>query len=426
MRGFLSKNRIAIDLVEPVVYLRGLQDQATHTTIRGAVKLNLKDSATIRSISVRLLGNSRTTWDEDGPSGVIGQSKRYESFKSFINFVIPVYQASETRLKQPLMLPPGRHRYPFEICLPNSLPESVDMSEAKVSYKLIASVEDDKRQNSNVIPEFLKSSQATAETAIQLVRLPSNADLTNDNSGESITSHHHQENLCDFDITIEKSAISPGSLLPVSLQVTPLMKGIRIEQIHGRLQERRNLQIPEQQAKRSSEKNHFLEQKGSSKHAVKADLDSLGGQWGERIVFAMPESQNRPKLHHSTDAHPEISVQHWLQLSVWVSCPEPGTKNKRIQKSLVFDNQINVLNQCVAGHANEDCVALPIYEKEAVQDTSISKNQILNRHMSGGYCAYQFVEPCKPIPQPVVNQNAAPLHPPPEYNDIFEAPQVSV
>ncbi|CAM0136527.1 hypothetical protein VKS41_003329 [Umbelopsis sp. WA50703] len=425
MRRLLSKNRIAIDLVEPVVYLRGLQEEATHTTIRGAVKVNLKDSAVIRSISLRLLGNSLTTWDEDGPSGVNGQPKRYESYKSFVNSVIPIYQASEVESQQPLALSSGQHRYPFEICLPNSLPESVDMSEAKVSYKLIATLEDEKRPNNNVIPEFLKSSQDTAETAIQLVRLPSDADLTNDSTGESMTSHHHHPNLCDFDITIEKTAVSPGSLLPISLQVTPLMKGVRIEQIHSRLKERCDLKIPEQQAKRTSEKNHFLEQKGPSKHAVNADLDTLGGHWDGRIVFAIPESQSRPKLHHSTIAHPEISVQHWLQLSVWVSCPEPGTKNKRMRKSLVFDTKINVLNKCVAGHANEDCVALPIYQ-EAVRDISISKNQTLNRHMNGGYCAYQLVEPNKPTPQSFVNQNTGSLLPPPDYHEITEAPQVSV
>jgi hypothetical protein len=415
MMRILSKNPIHIDLVEPIVYLRGSHQDDTHTTIKGSVIVDLRDSTLIKNLSVRLLGNSNTAWEEGGPTGVGGQQRRFKSSKSFIDSTIPLYPTTESESERLMLLSPGQHRYPFELCLPNSLPESVDFEEATVSYKLIATLEKEKRQGNAMIPGFLQSKSDTAEEPIQLVRLPSDAVLTSDGLRESITAHHHHPDLCDYHITIEKNAISPGGILPLSVRVIPLVKGVRIEHLHTRLQERRDLKIPEQHVHRTLENFHYLRRQDQAKMTVKVDVESC---WDERIVFVVPEADSRPNLHHSTMAHPDISVQHWLQVTVLVSYP---CASGRAQKVLVLDTKMNVLNECVAGHADEDCVALPRYQ-EAVCDER--KNYTLHSYSDGGYCAYELFEP---------NHNAASVRdifglliPPPAYDEQIQVHDVPV
>jgi len=408
------------------VYLRGSHQDNTHTTIKGAVVVDLQDSTLIKNISVRLLGNSTTAWEEGGPTGVGGQQRRFQSTKSFIDSTIPLYPTTESESERLMLLSPGQHRYPFELCIPNSLPESVDFEEATVSYKLVATLEKEKRQGNTMIPGFLQSKLDTAEEPIHVVRLPSDAVLTSDGLRESITANHHHPDMCDYHVTIEKNAISPGGLLPVSARVIPLLKGMRIEHVHIRLQERRDLRIPEQQVKHTLEKFYYLRRRDQAKMAVKADVDNFGNYWEERIVFVVPEADSRPHLHHSTMAHPDISVQHWLQVTVLVSYPcGGGNKSERAQKALVLDTKINVLNECVAGHADEDCVALPMYQ-EAIRDDVARKNYSLHHYSDGGYCAYELVEPNHAANHQSVRDVFGLLLPPPAYDEEIQVHEVPI
>ncbi|KAH8550977.1 hypothetical protein BGW37DRAFT_64536 [Umbelopsis sp. PMI_123] len=420
MIRLLSKNPLNIDLVEPIVYLRGSHQDDTHTTVKGAVTIDLQDSTLIKSISVQLVGKSITAWEEGGPTGVGGQQKRFQSSKTFIDSTIPIYPSAQSDSERLMVLSPGQYRYPFELCLPNSLPESVNFEEAKVTYKLIATLEKEKRQGSSLLPGFLQAKLDTAEEEINLVRLSSDAVLTSDGMRESITAHHQLPDLCDYHITIEKSAISPGGILPVSVRVTPHRKGMRIEHVHVRLQERRDLKIPEKQVHRKLEKVHYLRRQDQAKMTVNADIDELGSSWDERIVFVVPEAASCPNLHHSTMAHPDISVQHWLQVTVLIAYP--GEKNKVSQRALVLDTKINVLNECVAGHADEDCVALPKYQPDLRDDHPRKSNELQN-YSHGGYCAYELVEP---NPQQSVRDIFGLLLPPPAYDEQIEVREVPI
>lgn len=420
MIRLLSKNTVHIDLVEPVVYLRGSHQDDTHTTVKGAVILNLQDSTLFKNITVRLLGQSTTAWEEGGPTGVGGQQRRFGSSKTFIDSIIPIYPTVQSEAERLMILSPGRYRYPFELCLPNSLPESVNFEEAKVNYKLIATLEKEKRQGNSILPGFLQAKVDTAEQEINLVRLASDAVFTSDGLRESITAHHQLPDLCDYHITVEKSAISPGGILPVSVRVIPHLKGMRIEYVHVRLQERRDLKIPEKQVQDSLEKQHYLRRQDHAKMTVNADIDELGSCWEDRIVFVVPEADRCPNLHHSTMAHPEISVQHWLQVTVLVAYP--GESSKPTQRALVLDTKITVLNECVSSHADEDCVALPQYQ-EASRDDHPRKSHNLQHYSHGGYCAYELVEP---NPQQSVRDVFGLPLPPPAYDEQIDIRGVSI
>lgn len=61
----MFRQSVSIDLVEPMVCLRGQpNDKQTVNIIRGAVRLQLSHAAIVHSIAVQFTGTSKTLWPE--------------------------------------------------------------------------------------------------------------------------------------------------------------------------------------------------------------------------------------------------------------------------------------------------------------------------------------------------------------------------
>ncbi|KAI9305481.1 hypothetical protein BJ944DRAFT_265112 [Cunninghamella echinulata] len=55
---------LSIDLIEPIVYLHGPKDKHTVNILRGIIKLKLKKSIHMDSITIQFIGISKTLWPE--------------------------------------------------------------------------------------------------------------------------------------------------------------------------------------------------------------------------------------------------------------------------------------------------------------------------------------------------------------------------
>lgn len=61
----MFRQSVSIDLVEPMVCLRGQpNDKQTVNIIRGAIRLQLSHAAIVHSITVQFTGTSKTLWPE--------------------------------------------------------------------------------------------------------------------------------------------------------------------------------------------------------------------------------------------------------------------------------------------------------------------------------------------------------------------------
>jgi hypothetical protein len=61
----MFRKSVSIDLVEPVICLRGKpKDKQTLNILRGAIRLELSHSAIVHSITIQFIGTSKTLWPE--------------------------------------------------------------------------------------------------------------------------------------------------------------------------------------------------------------------------------------------------------------------------------------------------------------------------------------------------------------------------
>lgn len=61
----MFRKSVSIDLVEPIVCLRGQpKDKQTINILRGAVRLQLSHSILIHTITIQFVGISKTLWPE--------------------------------------------------------------------------------------------------------------------------------------------------------------------------------------------------------------------------------------------------------------------------------------------------------------------------------------------------------------------------
>lgn len=72
----MFRKSVSIDLVEPVVCLRGQpKDKQTINILRGAVRLQLTHACIVHSITIQFIGVSKTLW----PEGKTERKKQRES-----------------------------------------------------------------------------------------------------------------------------------------------------------------------------------------------------------------------------------------------------------------------------------------------------------------------------------------------------------
>ncbi|KAI8340885.1 hypothetical protein BC941DRAFT_511184 [Chlamydoabsidia padenii] len=315
---FLLKS-LSIELIEPVVYLGGVKDKQTITILRGVIHLQLKRSIHMKSATIQFIGSSKTCWPE--------ASKQWDK-QVLVDSIIPVCHT-------PMQLKKGKHTFPFEILLSNTLSESIECGLGHVRYKLICQIH---RQS------HFKTTKWRVKQSVILVRLPSQ------DSPRCITQTHHVTPYDQLDIAVEIAHLTPGSSLPISVYFSNPDSVLSLDEITVKLIERQKFRAPSKQSTRILHHEITLFQQ----HQQQQGNDD----WREtRFVFLVPDSLQV----HPTTANRIIRVRHWVQVALTLTLANGETKE------LWMDTPISVLLSPL-----DDYHTLPVYPSGTIQPTAPS------------------------------------------------------
>ncbi|KAJ2960584.1 hypothetical protein NQZ79_g3996 [Umbelopsis isabellina] len=360
----MFKKSVSIQLIEPVVYIRGTTDHTVqyNNIIRGYVVLQSTGTTAIQAVKLNLIGIAKTIW----PEGIGADGNQTCDKKRFINQCIDIDLPHNNVTNRHYTAYSGYNRLPFEMFIPSNIPESIDCDLGFVEYKLVATV--------YKIRRFPFSSQLVTDMPIQLIRLPIDCTISGDGPAESVSISRALSNFGDYAITIEKQVVTPGTTLPVSLRILSNVKNARIEGVVVKIHERCTIRAPDKGVTRII--NHKITLRRTDQISAKLgiNLDDLGGgvAWEDRIFYEIPDDR-KMRLHAST-TYRDISVRHWIQVLVRLSVPNTNSEEletqPRVFKEVMLDSKLCVLR---AGALTEDLVTLPQYsEKIQGNDMSIA------------------------------------------------------
>lgn len=265
--------------------------------------------------------------------------------------------------QQSLLLNSGTTRFSFEMPLPSGIPETVHCTQVNVDYNLTLSM--DYKQASGIT---YKMHEEIVKDII-LARLPESGILTGDDYPNTIDSHKHFSNWCQYRITLDKKAIALGSSLPLHIEVAPTVKGLRINQVFLQLLERRNVK-PEHDTQKSSQLCHFLR----PDHAMALPAQPLDAPWEGKCDYLIPDDGS---IAHSTESYPGFQVTHTLLVSLLISLPDDKDGVQKVNtRTISFQTQLDVLDSHFSQLGDVDVGKLPAY------DCPISLEEIekLNQH----------------------------------------------
>ncbi|CAO3614816.1 unnamed protein product [Mucor fragilis] len=316
----MFRKSVSIDLVEPIVCLRGQpKDKQTINIIRGAVRLQLSHSILIHTITIQFVGVSKTLWPE---------ASQHWDKHILVDSIIPV-------CKNSVLLKKGTHSFPFEILLSNALSESIECGLGNVRYKLLCQV--------HVKPRFIFINKSILRTQrpVVLMRLP-----TLESQQQCITQTHViNDHGGQLTLVIEKSHVLPGSLIPISFYFSPSCQVVAVDQIDVTMIERQKYRAPSKQTNRILHQEIALSSPSSAAPPHIADNEL-------RCVYAVP-SKHTIQVRAST-SHPNIRVRHWIQIYLRLELKDQSTKD------LQMDAPISVLLASV-----DDYLNLPMYTSKS-------------------------------------------------------------
>ncbi|CDS12611.1 hypothetical protein LRAMOSA04797 [Lichtheimia ramosa] len=313
----MFRKSLSIQLVEPVVYLRGHpKDKHTINILRGLIRLQLSHPALIQSVTIQFVGTAKTLWPE---------ASQHWDKHVIVDSVIPISRS-------PVSLKRGAHAFPFEILLSNALSESVECGLGHVRYKLLCQVQ--------MKPAWAPfTTQIKTQRPVVLVRLPQ------DSVPRCITQTHTlSPNGQELHVLVESAHITPGTPLALSFSFSH-PPGI-INDLCVKLIERQKFRA---RAKRTTRILHH-EITLAPRDPPILDHRQIDGAHTElRCVFAVPDKHTL-QLHPST-VNPNIRVRHWIQIALHFTMSD-GTP-----KEVLMDAPVSVIMDTI-----EDYITLPAYE----------------------------------------------------------------
>lgn len=168
--------------------------------LRGHVNVTTIRQTFLSKIYISITGQGVVAW-EDPQFGSFNASEEYINAKHIVE---------DRGLHEPLSLPKGAHKFPFEYQLPDNLPSSFIGKFGSVTYVLKAIVNGEKGETNITSEPFL---------VIRKAALPENSRSS---SSRSIEQRYWK--LCStgkikFDVTIDKTGACPGEDLYIQSEV---------------------------------------------------------------------------------------------------------------------------------------------------------------------------------------------------------------
>jgi hypothetical protein len=136
---------LSVSVASDVVVLKGFTEDAPSTTLSGYVVLDLSEATRIDSIALAFVGSaSIPSFDKHMCVHLVSvleisaadQILRPDASYTICTFNSPLFQCNGSKYRY---FCPGKHSFPFNICLGGSLPASTVASPRGISYELRAS-----------------------------------------------------------------------------------------------------------------------------------------------------------------------------------------------------------------------------------------------------------------------------------------------
>ncbi|CUM63438.1 uncharacterized protein PRCAT00001013001 [Priceomyces carsonii] len=274
------------NLDHDVLVLKGNETEASSALLTGNIVLSLKESISVKKISLRLYGTLRMSWTEQMgstrgsaprtfkferqifehlwdsndlthhihayrtnesssgnalPVGTLSKTHSTASLKSLghasrsLSSTSLTGKASSARssstnlaalssLKGDQVLTPGNYEIPFNAILPGNMPESVDgLPGGAVIYKMEATIDRGKFHNNMVTKRHLRIVRTLGSDAVEL--------------SETVAVDNTWPKKVEYSINVPSKAIAIGSGTPISFMLVPLMKGLKLGEIKLQLVE---------------------------------------------------------------------------------------------------------------------------------------------------------------------------------------------
>jgi hypothetical protein len=123
-----------------------------------------------------------------------------------------------------LSLPAGNYEWPFELVLPGDTPESLEgIPDAGITYTLRATINRGKLARHISCTKRLRIIRTLAPTALEFMH--------------SVSVEQTWVNKVDYSISIPSKAVTFGGSVPLEIRLTPLAKGLELQQIVVKLVE---------------------------------------------------------------------------------------------------------------------------------------------------------------------------------------------
>ncbi|RUP46258.1 hypothetical protein BC936DRAFT_147161 [Jimgerdemannia flammicorona] len=283
-------------------------------------------------------------------SHLIGVSLRKAADKILHTQYITVLTApSDT----PIHLPAGKHRYTFELSLPNSLTETIEFDKQgiAVTHSLFANLH-------RIGSRWLSNPILRTRRDICVIRVPS-ADEAN--AEQTFVVNHSAPGVANIQILLEKATVVMGMVAPVVVKVSARLQGLIFEGLEVNMVEKRSHEkgADTGQARRKEEITEVSLKQRDGTWLKKAELDGTNGEWEGRAEFMVPGCGNG--LSPSIKSYPNLIVEHQLQLKLKLTAPAPEEWSEPPGSRVTREFNLRAALRVLSCRAVDDYIALPKY-----------------------------------------------------------------
>ncbi|KAJ2635932.1 hypothetical protein GGF40_003301 [Coemansia sp. RSA 1286] len=205
-------SRLELALDQPDIVLRGVADDAQDTLFCGQLVVHLAEPIRVKGLKLVLEGHERLEWEyhNDGTVSSVFHRESTPITHKWTFFTTADGSKPET-------WDAGRHVFPFSLVFPGSLPESITLPYANVSYQLKATL-----RRTGIMPNI------SASWPVVVKR-----DLTVDGSfgTGAIDVENRWRDKLDFHITSDADTFTPGDRMRAKITFQPLVKHMRLTKV---------------------------------------------------------------------------------------------------------------------------------------------------------------------------------------------------
>nr|CAG8542492.1 12669_t:CDS:2 [Entrophospora candida] len=312
-----------IRLEQDVLTMHGSQTESVGCFLRGQLILALTETIKVREIRLTFKGKSKISWTDDKGPAQYHHSERRTLFQHDWIF-LPAE-------KNYHVLKPDNYQWDFELVLPGTLPETIDVCEKNnyINYTLKAIAE---RHT------FATNLQTRRTVKIQRCLLPTSLDLI-----QSVVVSNVWVDKVDYELSIESKIFSLGDKIPVSIKFTPLQESLRLKHITCALKEHVTYQIG---AYSKTETKTIAMFKDIDSASVLKNEENGLEVWTKSFGLPIPSSSD----HCLFDSDSFLKIKHRLRFSIAFQAFRASNK----EYSAELEASMPVIITCVSPTSNDD------------------------------------------------------------------------